>query len=43
MLVKKVWLEVRKNGLVEWERQGWYLFGLIPLYIRDMGPRERRT
>lgn len=43
MIIKKKWIQVRKGGLVEWEREGWYLFGLIPLYIHDLNVRERRT
>lgn len=43
MIVKKKWLQVRYGGSLEWPREGWYLFGFIPLYIRDLGPRERRT
>lgn len=41
MIVKKVWLQCRPGGLSEWEREGWYLFGIVPLYIRDNGPRKR--
>lgn len=43
MIVKKIWYQTRKGGLPEWQREGWYLFGFIPLYIRDMGSREWRT
>lgn len=39
MIMKIVWLEYR--GGVEWERSGWYLFGLLPIYIADNGPRRR--
>ncbi len=42
MIVKKVWIQVRDQGAFEWEREGWYLFGFIPLYIRDSAPRGRR-
>lgn len=41
MIVKKIWMEVRGSG-PEWAREGWYLFGVIPLYIKDKSPRERR-
>ena len=40
MIVKKMWLEHYGNR--EWAREGWYLLGFLPLYIRDMAPRERR-
>lgn len=40
MVIKRVWLEVGKHGQ-EWKRAGWYLFGIVPLYIRDEGPRHR--
>jgi hypothetical protein len=26
-----------------WKQEGWYLFGLIPLYIRDFEPRGHYT
>ncbi len=42
MLTKKVWLQKSRMGLHEWQMEGWYLFGLIPLYIRDLQPRYRR-
>lgn len=39
MIVKKVWLQVSQSGLgPEWTREGFYLFGIVPLYIRDCGP-----
>lgn len=41
MIIKKRWLQTSRFGTVEWEREGWYLFGLIPLYIRDLRPRSR--
>lgn len=41
MIIKKVWLQTRFGGVGEWEREGWYLFGFLPLYIRDTGPRAR--
>lgn len=41
MIIKKIWLQRRRIG-TEWTREGWYLFGILPLYIRDMGPRKRR-
>ncbi len=43
MIIKKVWLQVSTNNAWrEWKREGWYLFGVIPLYIRDVDERERR-
>ena len=44
MLVHKLWKARRKNGYHiedEWIREGWFLFGLIPLYIRDRQNREK--
>ena len=43
MIIKRVWLQVAEGGLREWRREGWYLFGVLPLYIRDIDPRERRA
>jgi hypothetical protein len=40
MIVKKIWMQSRIRG-PEWMREGWYLCGFIPLYIRDVGPRRR--
>jgi hypothetical protein len=46
MIIKKVWIQPRHINADfvkgEWTREGWYLFGIIPLYIRDMTPREKR-
>lgn len=42
MLIKKVWLQASADQRREWQREGWYLFGLILIYARDCGPRERR-
>ena len=39
MLIKRVWFQ--SIGKREWQREGWYLLGIIPLYIRDCSPRER--
>lgn len=44
MLIKKVWIARRKTALGsyrEWIREGGYLFGIIPLYIRDLEVRKR--
>lgn len=40
MLIKRLWIEC--CGPTEWHREGWYLLGILPLYIRDLQPRERR-
>ena len=47
MIVKKVWVEQQKLGrYVElgnvFQREGWFLFGIIPLYIRDVTIRDSR-
>jgi len=42
MIIKRKWLQTAAGGLREWPMEGWYLFGLIPLYIRDCSPRKRR-
>lgn len=34
MLVEKVWSELTSYGAVDTEYRGWFLFGLIPLYIK---------
>ena len=41
MIIHKSWLAHRRGGMLEWQREGWYLFGLLPLYIRDCQPRGR--
>ena len=36
MITKRIW-EVKKNGGLRHKlREGWFLFGIIPLYIRDL-------
>ena len=45
MIVKKKWLQLdNRDGsrVAEWKREGWYLFGFIPIYLRDLEARERR-
>lgn len=32
MIVKKYWRKYKKNGQHS-DRKGWFIFGLIPLYI----------
>lgn len=45
MLVHKLWISTRKwpHGSVKdkWLREGWFLFGFIPLYIRDRQNRKQ--
>jgi hypothetical protein len=46
MIVYKQWIvRVRYKHFSgvkdEWAREGWFLFGFIPLYIRDLSPRGR--
>ena len=44
MLIYKCWFATRKwsHGAVKdkWLRDGWFLFGFIPLYVRDKQNRE---
>ena len=40
VILKKIWVEQR--GRVRFRREGWYLFGWLPLYVRDMSPRGIR-
>lgn len=42
MIVKKIWTAHTHGGTHEWYREGFYLFGFIPLYIRDLTTRERK-
>lgn len=37
MIVKKRWFKANKFSALSQEWEGWYLFGLIPLYIRQRG------
>ncbi len=39
MIIKRVWL--CSKGAVEWQIEGWFLLGVIPIYMRDCGPRCR--
>lgn len=36
MIVKRVWEAVKSGGLLWKVREGWFLFGIVPLYIRDL-------
>lgn len=33
MIFHKMW-RVKGTGGEEWHREGWYLFGVLPLYIK---------
>lgn len=33
MIYKKSWIRTTTAGSVSWRYTGWFLFGLIPLYI----------
>jgi hypothetical protein len=45
MIVHKFWKARRNRGAFTpddiWLREGWFLFGFIPLYIRDRQNREK--
>lgn len=44
MIVHKFWKAKRKrygHVIDSWLREGWFLFGVIPLYIRDRENREQ--
>lgn len=42
MIIKRIWTAERKGrysqqiGLYHITQEGWFLFGLVPLYIRDV-------
>lgn len=45
MIVKKRWIKTKysSNSFVirkKWAKEGWFLFGIIPLYIRDLTNRK---
>jgi hypothetical protein len=48
MISKRVWVIEKTRGggaypkRMKLMREGWFLFGLIPLYVRDMNAREWR-
>jgi hypothetical protein len=37
MIVRKTWQKRSQGGLVQYEYDGWFLFGFIPLYVRRYG------
>jgi hypothetical protein len=45
MLIYKAWKakRVKPNSNIEefWLRDGWFLLGFIPIYVRDRQERER--
>lgn len=51
MIVKKLWKVEKRNRYTEftssqkprrqvWSRAGWFLFGFLPLYIKDLKYEE---
>lgn len=36
MIVYKAWVQSSKYGSRQWQREGWFLFGFIPLFTRDL-------
>ena len=41
MIIHKKWMG-KWHGILrvyEWPREGWFLFGFIPLYVRDVSIR----
>lgn len=41
MIRYKMWIQQAKYGAREWQMEGWYLFGFIPLLVRDLELRGR--
>lgn len=39
MLVYKRWVEKADRGATTWMREGYFLFGVIPLMLRDVSTR----
>lgn len=37
MIVHKMWTATK--GRDYWRREGWFLFGVVPLFIRDVTAR----
>lgn len=37
MIVRKEWKRQGRGGLLSHSYDGWFLFGIIPLYIRRYG------
>ena len=42
MLVERIWDKKGAYGVVLSEYKGWFLFGLIPLYIKEIFGRSGR-
>jgi len=34
MIVYKTWIQRERGGLISYRWDGWFLFGVIPLYLR---------
>lgn len=34
MIVEKIWIKKGSYGVIKAEYRGWFLFGIIPLYIK---------
>lgn len=41
MLVKKRWIAYADGNSTSWMQEGYYLFGVIPLFICDLSTRIR--
>ena len=43
VIVYKNWIQQDKSrySIREWQMEGWFLFGFIPLFVRDLQPRGR--
>jgi hypothetical protein len=37
MIVYKRWIERHPSGMVKAQCDGWFLFGIIPIYVRRIG------
>ncbi len=40
MIEYREWMERTKGGLVNFECEGWFLFGIIPLYVKKIRVRS---
>ena len=39
MISKLMWIQQNRYGTSKWAMEGWFLFGFIPLFKRDLEPR----
>jgi hypothetical protein len=41
MIVYKMWTAAKGEGMLlrTWRREGWFLFGVVPLFTRDVTSR----